>query len=452
MSPQPHPSESQVHQDLKARYGEANYTSKVTNGTHKIIDAGGHYRSGMMKSKSLSGLLHLIDKKVNNKSPTKGSLKVEELDATIHSSDKIKVARVIADMLGVEDADRMSPETAINTGLRKIKNKKLGTELTKVLRKMVALAQEVGVKVDTSLIPVGVAEQTYTSFKSNLKPKNNEEDQSDKIASDADETDTPDNTQSQIGHTISSPSDDQLRRRKVAYHTEDVQSADYKINPQTGYKYRARHIYFKNSGSNASLDDDEKEQDDDQKTVVYHKPLLKKIKEETKSSGDERLDDMTDEHLDDMADDIDEPEDIADLYEPDEIALIDKETGEVVEDEDEDDLQEQTLNEVMSRMQRLHARIRFMQTKSKRARRLQVALKSRSSTDKINKRARNLAIKMLKQKLMKKPVSQMSVVEKEQVEKLLSKRKSLVDRLAMKLIPRIRKIENDRLSHAKFTK
>jgi hypothetical protein len=54
----------------------------------------------------------------------------EELtDKTIRSSDKIKVARVIADMLGVENAETMSPEQAISQGLRKIKNKRMTPEL-----------------------------------------------------------------------------------------------------------------------------------------------------------------------------------------------------------------------------------------------------------------------------------------------------------------------------------
>ena len=42
--------------------------------------------------------------------------------------------------------------------------------------------------------------------------------------------------------------------------------------------------------------------------------------------------------------------------------------------------------------------------------------------------------------------------EKERIERTIQKRKKVIDRMALKLAPRIRKIENDRLSHKKVTK
>lgn len=71
-----HPSEATVARDLKARYGEANYSSKATGSTHKVIHDGNYYRSGMMRSKTLSGLLNTIDKKVNNKAPATGTMTI----------------------------------------------------------------------------------------------------------------------------------------------------------------------------------------------------------------------------------------------------------------------------------------------------------------------------------------------------------------------------------------
>ena len=58
----------------------------------------------------------------------------------------------------------------------------------------------------------------------------------------------------------------------------------------------------------------------------------------------------------------------------------------------------------------------------------------------------------MKQRLAKKPLAQLSTAEKERIERTIQKRKAIINRLAMKLAPRVRKIENDRLTHSTFTK
>ena len=73
-APQDHPSASSVAAGLKAGYGETHYKSAATGATHVVKHDGKHYRSGMMRSESLPGLLHLIDKKVNNKAPATGKM------------------------------------------------------------------------------------------------------------------------------------------------------------------------------------------------------------------------------------------------------------------------------------------------------------------------------------------------------------------------------------------
>ena len=75
-----HPAEDQVRRDLAQRYGEANYKSKATGATHQITDTGKGFRCGMMKSQTLSGLLHLIDEKVNNRAPARGTMHFNESD------------------------------------------------------------------------------------------------------------------------------------------------------------------------------------------------------------------------------------------------------------------------------------------------------------------------------------------------------------------------------------
>ena len=110
-------------------------------------------------------------------------------------------------------------------------------------------------------------------------------------------------------------------------------------------------------------------------------------------------------------------------------------------------VQESLLSETMSKAERIRAKIRFARTEAKRKRKTEIALKTHSSTSTINKRARRLAISILKRRLAKKPLDRLSVSEKERIENILSKRKSLIDRTAIKMIPKVKKIESERLSH-----
>jgi hypothetical protein len=137
-----------------------------------------------------------------------------------------------------------------------------------------------------------------------------------------------------------------------------------------------------------------------------------------------------------------------DAYEDDELHIIDLDTGEPVED-DTEHVKEEALMEVLSRFERLRAKMRFAKTKSKRERRMAIALKSRSSTQTLNKRARHMAVILMKKRIARKPLSQLSIGEKERLDKIIQKRKVMIGRIAMKLTPRMRKIEQNRLSHTK---
>lgn len=244
----------------------------------------------------------------------------------------------------------------------------------------------------------------------------------------------------------------ELKKRKALGEEieleEDVHSADYKVNPQTGRKYRAKHIEFANSkmGSVPSDVEDRSndETDPNADSIIRKKknePLLKPVKEEVEDEYN-----FSEKDLDDMVDEIKDEEDVMDAYDEDELVIIDQDTGEVV-----DEVKEEVaaLNEVLSRMERMKAKMRFARTSSKRARRLKVALKTHSSMAKINSRARRLAVKLMKQRIAKKPLAKMSVSEKERVERIVARRKNIINRLALKLAPRVRRIENERLSHKK---
>lgn len=326
----------------------------------------------------------------------------EELtDKTIKQSDKIKVARVIADMLGVEKVESMSPETAINQGLRQIKNKRMTPELIGVLDKMLKLASSVGVKYNNDLLPATFKQVKEASMS---------------------EVDT--NTNYNIAKGILSLKD-YIRLQKI----QSGELTASELEKQSVDHTKPGHSMASGSDYNRKMK--VKYRVDEQKT--------------SKSNDDHEV---SDEDLDKIANNVNHENDILDVYDDHELALIDKETGEEIKA----NIKEDILVEVLSRAERMRARARFMRTEPKRMRKLQVVLHRHSDTKTINKRARRLAILILKQRIARKSPTEMTISEKERVERILEKRKPMINRLAMRLVPRIRKIEVDRLTHDRITK
>lgn len=392
-------------------------------------------------------------------------IKEELTDKTIKSSDRVKVARMIADMLGVENAEALSPDNAVNQGLRKIKTKRMTPEFVSTVKKMVQLANEVGIKVDTNLLPKAVTEakddvvvdknSTYNAAKGILRykdfaklskvnqgvvpmpaPQSNSGSvfgEDSETAPEKDEEDTVQNIPTQVGSSMQHPSDDHLRRRKVVYKTEEVesveeQSIDYdteKHKDKMDQQVKKASLILRHSRERQAM-------------AARHHSQKVAVTEESEEDFD-----FDEDELEKMASSVSNEDHILDEYDDEDLVIIDQDTGEIV-----DDLKEEveSLQEVLSRSERLKAKIRFARTSSKRERRLQVALRTRSSTPKINQRARRLAVKLMKQRIARKPVGQMTVSEKERAERIIQRRKAVINRLAMKLAPRIRRIENDRLS------
>ena len=434
------------------------------------------------------------------------------------SADKLKVAKIIASALGLEDAEKISnPEQLINTALRKIRSKQMRPEYVEVLNKMLQTADDAGIVYDKKLVPqkakieeqapedhgydvshhlhqiakakmmgkdVSDAKAKLRAARANYDEKENESD----IAADAYGV-----KQSEphrvIGHSLTHPGVDSASARtmKINYMEsveldEDQSTAEYTVKKYVGQdgethqrKVRPHKVTFKASRANAEPEmkdvGDIKEGLEsttsdippenqgmvagltttvEPKTKRGPKPGYYREEAEDESEEDEHieeLDKLSDKDLEKMASDIDTEDEILDAYDDEELALVDTETGEHVSD-----LKEETLNEVLSRMERIKAKARFARSQSKRERRIQVALKTRSSSSKINQRARKLAINLLKQKLAKKPLANLTVSEKERIERVVQKRKAVINRLAMKLVGRIRNIEDARLSHKTFTK
>lgn len=183
----------------------------------------------------------------------------------------------------------------------------------------------------------------------------------------------------------------------------------------------------------------------------YKKKPVKEAQEQNFTDQQVELDDLSDEEINRMVDSIKDENDVMDAYDDAEFGVIDDESGEEIPEQDKA-VKEETINEVLSRAERMRARVRFAKSKAKRERSVKLALKRSSSTETINKRARRLAIGLMKQRLLRgRSPSTLSVGEKERIESQIAKRKTIINRIAMKLAPKVRQIEKARLSHKKYT-
>jgi len=78
----------------------------------------------------------------------------ELLEMKFMSSDKIKVARIIATTLGVADVEKSSsPTQLVNAGLRVIRKKPMRPEYLEIVKKMLQTATDAGIEYDAKLLP-----------------------------------------------------------------------------------------------------------------------------------------------------------------------------------------------------------------------------------------------------------------------------------------------------------
>ena len=416
--------------------------------------------------------------------------KIEEAltKKTIRPSDKIKVARIIGDMLGVEKADDMSsPTQLINMAMRKVKTKVLRPEMINVLKKMLKLADDLDIKYDKATLHAKLKEsvQVNTNVKNNL---------SQDILRYADyqklnKMNKGEVNHSEVGHSLEKKSDDNLRKRKVKYHLgeseaekheyvdvdklyeaqekyleEDKATSNYKLS-KSGRKIPARHLVNKDTkrGEDKGPEKEnelklKKEKDKIQKAHQGKDDELEEsyMKEDEMEMCDHKgkripCSEVPEDEIVKMVDTLKDDDDYLDAYDDDELEIVDDETGEKVADVKDNSVNEEALMEVLSRVERIRAKIRFARHKAKRNRKMRIALKRRSAVPVLNRRARKLAIKLVKQRLAKKPLNKLSVGEKERLERIIQKRKQLIGRVAMRLVPRIRKVESGRLSHKRVT-
>lgn len=209
--------------------------------------------------------------------------------------------------------------------------------------------------------------------------------------------------------------------------------------------------------------------------------LARRIEESTEEDWDDFLseedealnipepDEVNDEELEkaiaDLFSEYDEIEDVADVYPDKDGDGIpndqDDEDGinvdaEEIPDDDEmlnADYQWVDIDEVLTPAQRLK-RSQLMKRLSKRIQRKRmIALRRMSSPDKLKKRARRHARNKLRKRFTKgKPYSTLGMAQKQQIEKFIKSKKKVIDRLAIRLLPTMRKLEMKRLTAMKSRK
>ena len=112
-----------------------------------------------------------------------------------------------------------------------------------------------------------------------------------------------------------------------------------------------------------------------------------------------------------------------------------------------DDMINDVLDEIMTKMARMK-RARMMKVKGKQiARKRKLAMKRKANPEKLKKRAMKKARDIVTKKLLKdKDKSDLSISGKENLEKRLAKKKLVIAKIAKRILPKVRKAENERLA------
>lgn len=404
--------------------------------------------------------------------------KNKEKDASLGirftGADRIKVARIIAGALGVDSPEKSSnPSQLVNMGLRKIRTKRVTPEFGAIVTKMLSTAKAAGIEYDEGLLPTVMKKQKEKIVEADAKKDKSQEEltkerikkekEMDKVKHDRE----LDSARLRDARKKNAMTEEKVDKSSTFNIAKSIMSySDFKkmLGIQGGLEKRDEL---------GELDTDGADHPD---VIKRREKKLKRVDEEFEShmmyspDGDEKMVDSEDEHKklaakgwvedpedlikdeddDDIVKEFDpekdplDDEDVLDIYDDDELIIVDDEDEEL----EESVLFEETeLNEVLSRAERIKSKIRMKRTAAKRKRALRIALKKHSSSQVVNRRARRLAVKLIKKRLFKKPAHKMSVGEKERAEARLKKMNKVLNRIAMKLAPKVRKMEKSRLSH-----
>ena len=104
------------------------------------------------------------------------------------------------------------------------------------------------------------------------------------------------------------------------------------------------------------------------------------------------------------------------------------------------------LDEIMSKSTRMK-RSRMMKSKGKQiARKRKIAMKRKASPEKLKSRALKKARDIITKKILKdRKKSELSIAGREALEKKLNKKKTVIKRIAKKILPKVRGAESERI-------
>ena len=141
-------------------------------------------------------------------------------------------------------------------------------------------------------------------------------------------------------------------------------------------------------------------------------------------------------------------EDIADFYDDDEF-----EEEEDFEDEDEDEDEKQEIEEAITPQGRLKKKFAAMRTKTRRNMARNLALKRVSTPERVKARSVRAARRMVYKRLLRnRDISTVSAAEKTRLEAQVKRMAPMVARLSVRIMPKVRKLEQSRIQHARMRK
>lgn len=346
------------------------------------------------------------------------------------NKDKLKVAKVISSVLGGEDDKSSNPETLVNNALRKAKN--LPKDSLKIVIKMLKLADEVGINYDHKIIKTPeVRAESYGRTTPNIVDKILSEKKAESIVA------------SKTKPNLSSLRPDDEKKliqmnnlgKGAANDPKDLDAktkSDIENYANTGHTSGEESAHGKNQPEFTHVGASLTKNGDDTLARMKAKKIMN------------TNEDFTEEEIDELVSLVTE-EDILETYEYEDFCIIDEDGNEVVIEEDVND---EALNEVLSKMERIKAKLRMAKYEPKLTAKREIAMKKHSDSHTINKRSRHLAVNLIKKKLLKgRDPSSLSSAEHERIDRVIEKKKKLIDRLALKLTSRVRQTEKQRLSH-----
>lgn len=447
--------------------------------------------------------------------PSKHTKKYKELygenmeSIKFTAADKIKVARIIATTLGIEDAQKKSnPEQLVNMGLRNARKLPMSKNGYKILLNMLKTAKMAGINYDEKMIPTQASRLKEETLEENaaVRKKAQKSGMSYSTLMKVykrgvaawNSGHRPGTTPQQWGLARVNS---YVTKGKGTYHgadkdlredTTDLEEAirqpdgttkvgqfeSEKIDTSSNYNLAKSIMSYKDLKRLLGKKDEKENPQLDAMKHEYRTEEIKKadkqikLKDDGKTLGvnynksydaffeeDNDDEEMTDEKIEKIADmvakGITDDDIVNHAYDDDDFEMVDDETGEEVDDEDKKKVNEEleVLDEVLSRIERIRAKQRLMRTKAKRKRAVKIALKRYSPMKVINKRARRMAVKALKQRFTKgRDLKKISVAEKERLEARVKRLTPILNRIAIKMVPRVRQLEKKRLSHKSSTK